>query len=208
LNKPKITIIDYQASNLRSVQKALEANGAKAEISDKPEIIAKSDAIVFPGQGAIDPSMKKLNEKNLIEVIQSYISSNKPFLGICLGLQLLFESSDEGEANCLGVLEGKSKLFPKSVKTPHMGWNQIQINIQNPLFDGIKSNSYFYFVHSYYALPKNNTIISSETDYGVKFCSSIVKNNLMGVQFHPEKSGPNGLKIYNNFINFIKSGKI
>lgn len=89
-----------------------------------------------------------------------------------------------------------------------MGWNQIQINIQNPLFDGIKSNSYFYFVHSYYALPKNNTIISSETDYGVKFCSSIVKNNLMGVQFHPEKSGPNGLKIYNNFINFIKSGKV
>ena len=152
--------------------------------------------------------MKKLNEKNLIEVIQSYISSNKPFLGICLGLQLLFESSDEGEANCLGVLEGKSKLFPKSVKTPHMGWNQIQINIQNPLFDGIKSNSYFYFVHSYYALPKNNKIISSETDYGVKFCSSIVKNNLMGVQFHPEKSGPNGLKIYNNFINFIKSGKV
>ena len=133
MNKPKITIIDYQASNLRSVQKALEANGAKAEISDKPEIIAKSDAIVFPGQGAIDPSMKKLNEKNLIEVIQSYISSNKPFLGICLGLQLLFESSDEGEANCLGVLEGKSKLFPKSVKTPHMGWNQIQINIQTIL---------------------------------------------------------------------------
>ena len=208
MNKPKITIIDYQASNLRSVQKALEVNGAEAEISDKPEIISKSDAIVFPGQGAIDPSMNQLKEKNLTETIKTYISNNKPFLGICLGLQLLFESSDEGEANCLGVLGGKSKLFPKSVKTPHMGWNQIQINIQNPLFDGIKSNSYFYFVHSYYALPKNNKIISSETDYGVKFCSSIVKNNLMGVQFHPEKSGPNGLKIYNNFINFIKSGKV
>ena len=152
--------------------------------------------------------MNQLKEKNLTETIKTYISNDKPFLGICLGLQLLFESSDEGEANCLGVLGGKSKLFPKSVKTPHMGWNQIQINIQNPLFDGIKSNSYFYFVHSYYALPKNNKIISSETDYGVKFCSSIVKNNLMGVQFHPEKSGPNGLKIYNNFINFIKSGKV
>ncbi|MBN19034.1 MAG: imidazole glycerol phosphate synthase subunit HisH [Chloroflexi bacterium] len=208
MNKPKITIIDYQASNLRSVQKALEANGATTQISDNPKTISQSDAIVFPGQGAIDPSMKKLNEKNLIESIKLYISNDKPFLGICLGLQLLFEFSDEGKENCLGILKGNSKLFPPDVKTPHIGWNQVEIHISNPLFNGIKSNSYFYFVHSYYALPKDNKIISSKTDYGVEFCSSIINKNLMGVQFHPEKSGPNGLKVYNNFIKFIKDGRM
>ena len=206
MNKPKITIIDYQASNLRSVQKALEVNGAEAEISDKPEIISKSDAIVFPGQGAIDPSMNQLKEKNLTETIKTYISNNKPFLGICLGLQLLFESSDEGEANCLGVLGGKSKLFPKSVKTPHMGWNQIQINIQNPLFDGIKSNSYFYFVHSYYADPENKTIVTGLTDYGLEFCSALCSDNIIAVQFHPEKSGELGLRIYKNFLGIVEKG--
>lgn len=208
LNKPLITIIDYQASNLRSVQKAIEANGAKAIISDKAEVISKSDAIVFPGQGAIDPAMKKLSEKKLIDIIKSYISNNKPFLGICLGLQLLFDSSDEGDEKCLGILEGKSKLFPSSVKTPHMGWNQVEINLPNPLFKDIPSNSFFYFVHSYYALPKNDKIIASKTEYGIEFCSSIITKNVMGVQFHPEKSGANGLKIYSNFINFIKNGKV
>ncbi|MDD3374964.1 MAG: imidazole glycerol phosphate synthase subunit HisH [Candidatus Omnitrophica bacterium] len=195
-----ISIVDYGMGNLRSVQKALEKVGATAIVTDNPDIISTSEKIVLPGVGAIAPAMDKLKSLKLIEIIKNAIKNGKPFLGICLGLQLLFDQSDEGgTVETLGIIPGSVVRFT-DLKIPHMGWNQLNIKQKNcPLFKGIEENSNAYFCHSFFVKPKNNEVSATTTNYGLDFTSSISKNNIFGVQFHPEKSQEIGLKILKNF---------
>ncbi len=203
MTTPTIAIVDYQAGNLRSVQKALERFGVRAVITSDGGEIERADGVVFPGQGASDSSMCQLRDRHLIAPIKAYIESGKPFFGVCLGLQLLLESSEEGDEPCLGVLRGTVKRLPGGLKVPHMGWNQVKLQTAHPVFDGIPDSSYFYFVHSYYADPQDRGIVAGTTSYGVEFCSAVAWDNVAAVQFHPEKSGDRGLKLYANFVKLV-----
>ena len=200
-----ITVIDYQAGNIRSVEKALEKSGASVKVSGKASDLEKSDAVVFPGQGSCDSSMVNLRNQGLDEVLVEWINSGKPFMGVCLGLQLLLEESDEGDERGLGVLEGRVEKLPEGQKVPHMGWNSVRFTTDHPVFKGVSQNSYFYFVHSYIAVPKASSIIAGHTEYGRDFCSAVAFDNVVAVQFHPEKSGENGLNIYKNFVSYVES---
>ena len=204
-DRPLIAIIDYQAGNLRSVQKALETFGANAVISSEASLISAADAVVFPGQGACDSSMRNLKEGGLDSVVISAITSGIPFLGICLGLQLLLEESEEGEEPCLGIIKGKVERLPNGLKIPHMGWNDVSFSSDHPVFNGIPDRSYFYFVHSYAAFLVDKGVVAGTTTYGKEFCSAIAFDNVVAVQFHPEKSGDIGLNIYRNFIGFVNT---
>ncbi len=196
-----IAIIDYGMGNLRSVQKALEKAGAQAEITQSPEDILKADKVVLPGVGAIRPAMEKLRDLDMVPAIRETIAKNKPFLGICLGLQLLFERSDEGGmVEALGILPGTVDRF-SSLKVPQMGWNSLKIRqAECSLFSGLKNDTYVYFCHSYFVNPAEKAVMATSTNYGVDFTSSICKGNLFGVQFHPEKSQAAGIKILENFV--------
>jgi len=196
-----IAIVDYGMGNLRSVQKALEKVGAEAKITQNSRDIAQATKIILPGVGAMQPAMEKLNTLGLIEPLKDSVKADKPFLGICVGFQLLFETSAEGgDTKGLGLLQGKVERF-SALKVPHMGWNQLNIvNLDCPLFKDIDNLTDVYFCHSYYAAPNDPEITATSTDYGVNFTSSIYKNNLYGVQFHPEKSQKAGLKILKNFV--------
>ena len=210
---PSIAIIDYKAGNLRSVQKALEECGATAHITADAEDISAADGVVFPGQGACDASMLSIRERGLFEIIRHSIDSGKPFLGVCLGLQLLLESSEEGEEPCLAILKGSTKRLPPEkteqvgLKIPHMGWNSVSLSIQHPVFEGIPNDSYFYFVHSYYADPEDKDIVAGVTNYGIDFCSAVAWDNVAAVQFHPEKSGTVGLRLYRNFLTLVDANR-
>ncbi len=195
-----IAIIDYGMGNLRSVQKALEKVGARAQVTQNPKEIQSAERVVLPGVGAMGPAMEKLRTLNLIDSIKESIRSGKPFLGICLGLQLLFDRSCEGgEVRGLGILRGSVERF-QSLKVPHMGWNQIKIkNKTSLLLRGIKDSNNVYFCHSYYVRPTDTTVAAAMTDYGVNFVSAIAHKNIFGVQFHPEKSQSLGLQILKNF---------
>ena len=205
VERPIITVIDYQAGNIRSVEKALEKSGASVKVSGKASDLEKSDAVVFPGQGSCDSSMVNLRNQGLDEVLVEWINSGKPFMGVCLGLQLLLEESDEGDERGLGVLEGRVEKLPEGQKVPHMGWNSVRFTSDHPVFKGVSQNSYFYFVHSYIAVPKASSIIAGHTEYGRDFCSAVAFDNVVAVQFHPEKSGENGLNIYKNFVSYVES---
>lgn len=205
VERPIITVIDYQAGNIRSVEKALEKSGASVKVSGKASDLEKSDAVVFPGQGSCDSSMVNLRNQGLDEVLVEWINSGKPFMGVCLGLQLLLEESDEGDERGLGVLEGRVEKLPEGQKVPHMGWNSVRFTTDHPVFKGVSQNSYFYFVHSYIAVPKASSIIAGHTEYGRDFCSAVAFDNVVAVQFHPEKSGKNGLNIYKNFVSYVES---
>ena len=210
---PSIAIIDYKAGNLRSVQKALEECGATAHITADAEDISAADGVVFPGQGACDASMLSIRERGLFEIIRHSIDSGKPFLGVCLGLQLLLESSEEGEEPCLAILKGSTKRLPPEktdqvgLKIPHMGWNSVSLSVQHPVFEGIPNDSYFYFVHSYYADPEDKDIVAGVTNYGIDFCSAVAWDNVAAVQFHPEKSGAVGLRLYRNFLTLVDANR-
>ena len=195
-----ITIIDYGMGNLRSVQKAFEKVGAAAMITQNPKDIDGADQVVLPGVGAMQPAMQKLKELHLIVPIKKAITDGKPFLGICLGLQLLFEKGFEGgEVDGLGIFPGTVERFA-SLKVPHMGWNQINIkDLPCPLFAGVSNMSHFYFCHSYYVKPMDSNLVAAATDYGIEFASAIAWKNIFGVQFHPEKSQTLGLGILKNF---------
>ncbi|MDA0769443.1 MAG: imidazole glycerol phosphate synthase subunit HisH [Chloroflexi bacterium] len=206
-NRPQIAIVDYQAGNLRSVQKALEKCGAAAIATSDPEAIRQADGVVFPGQGACDSSMRHIRELGLEGPIKESILSGKPFLGVCLGLQLLLEESDEGDEACLGILKGRVRRLPAGQKIPHMGWNQVDFKLDHPVLKGIPAGSYFYFVHSYYADPEDESVIAGTTDYGMNFCSAVAWDNVTAVQFHPEKSGDVGLIIYENFVKLVEQTK-
>ena len=199
----RIAIVNYQAGNLRSVQKALEKVGAEAFVTSNPDDILTAEGVVFPGQGACDSSMQNLRSRQLDTTIKEAISNGKPFLGVCLGMQLLLQNSDEGDESCLGILNGNVRELPSTVKRPHMGWNQVQILNNDLLFRDIPQESFFYFVHSFYADPMQNEVVSGVTDYGIEFCSALTFDNVNAVQFHPEKSGLVGLKIYDNFLKYF-----
>ncbi len=207
MSQPQIAIVDYQAGNVRSVQKALEKFGARAIITDDAGEIERSDALVFPGQGANDSSMRELKARKLIASIKDFIASGKPFFGVCLGFQLLLEESDEGKEPGLGLLLGRSRRLPEGVKVPHMGWNQVKFHIEHPVLAGIPSDSHFYFGHSYYANPEDNNMVAGTTTYGVEFCSAIAWENIVATQFHPEKSGVLGLKMYQNFVSVVEKSR-
>lgn len=196
-----IAIIDYGMGNLRSVQKALEKGGAQTIITDNKDVITKADKIVLPGVGAIRPAMERLKQLELVPVIKDAVNHDKPFLGICLGLQLLFEKTfEDGESAALGILKGNVIRFT-NLKIPQMGWNQISIQQKDcPLFKGIKDGADVYFCHSYFVQPTDKNVTATETDYGFKYTSAIARKNLFGVQFHPEKSQAVGLKILENFV--------
>ena len=200
MSTPTIAIVDYQAGNLRSVQKALQKFGADAQITSDADAIQGADGVVFPGQGACDSAMRQLRERGLAGPIKDFIASGKPFLGVCLGLQLLLEESEEGAERCLGVLPGRVRRLPQGLKIPHMGWNQVAFQIKHPVLDEIPKGSHFYFVHSYYADPDDKGIVAGTTTYGIELCSAVAWDNVVAVQFHPEKSGAVGLRIYQNFV--------
>jgi len=199
-----IAIIDYGMGNLRSVQKGFERVGYEALVTDEPGKLAEATALVLPGVGAFSAAMERLREAGLVEAIKQEIDSGKPYLGICLGLQLLFTESEEGGYHSgLGVIEGKVVRFPTGLKVPHIGWNQIEIKKKAPVLEGIEDGDFFYFVHSYYASPVDQSNIAATTDYGVDFTSIIWKDNIFALQCHPEKSQKLGLKILSNFGKLV-----
>jgi len=193
-------IVDYGTGNIRSVLKAVEFSGYSAEVIDTPEKISAAKSLIIPGQGSSGYAMKKLHEKQLVNPIIDYIKQQRPFFGVCLGLQLLMETSEEDPEPCLGIISGEVKRFKHELKIPHMGWNQVQFTRQNPVFSDIPEDSFFYFVHSYYVDPLDDNIVLGKTDYGLNFCSAIAKDNIIATQFHPEKSGEIGLSLYRNFL--------
>ena len=196
-----IAIVDYGMGNLRSVQKALEKVGAQARITFSSNDIVRADKVILPGVGAMAPAMAKLRQLGLTEAIREVISAGKPFLGICLGMQLLFEKSTEGgNVEGLKILKGTVERFTQG-KVPHMGWNQIKIQpAGQSMYQGVTDGADVYFCHSYYVVPKDLKIMASVTDYGIGYASSIAVRNIWGVQFHPEKSQTVGLKILKNFM--------
>ena len=201
-----IVIIDYGMGNLRSVQKGFERMGHQAVVTSDPDEVGRAAKVVLPGVGACKDAMSELRQRNLIEPILESINSGRPFLGICLGLQLLFDVSHEyGRHAGLGVLRGDCVRFelPQEYSVPHMGWNRLLIRRRPPILEGIEEAAQFYFVHSYYVVPSDREVIASETDYHTPFCSMIWRNNLFATQFHPEKSQSNGLKILDNFAKLL-----
>ncbi|MCX8030881.1 MAG: imidazole glycerol phosphate synthase subunit HisH [Thermodesulfovibrionales bacterium] len=207
-----IAIIDYGMGNLKSVLKAFLKLGIKASITSNINDIKNSRGIVLPGVGAFADCMKNLDRLKLIETIEKEITTGKPYFGICLGLQILFSESEEfGFCKGMNILKGKVNRFNfenisqnenLTLKVPHMGWNSVEFTKKHLLFTDIPNNSYFYFVHSYYVIPEESDIIAGKTNYGYDFTSIVIKDNILAVQFHPEKSQTNGLKILNNFNNF------
>ena len=201
-----IAIIDYGMGNLRSVQKAFEAVGASAQIISHPEEIDRAERVVLPGVGAFQDAVRTLREKNLAEPILRHIGKGKLFLGICLGLQMLFEVGyEDGVHQGLGVLKGKVVRFDVDtrlgLKVPHMGWNQLEVKRPSPLVRDLPKGCSVYFVHSYYAAPEDESVVATTTDYGGPFVSSVWRDNVMATQFHPEKSQKVGLQILSNFAN-------
>ena len=201
-----IAILDYGAGNLRSVAKALETVGASPIITDDPGVIARASGLVVPGQGHTGDAMGNLERLGMVEPIRRYVASGRPFLGVCLGQQIIFETSDEANGlACLGLIKGGVGGCPAGQKVPHMGWNSVRIRTEHPLMAGVPDDAYFYFVHSYYVDAADPSVIVGETDYGVSFASIVAQDNVFATQFHPEKSSDIGLQIYRNFAGLCAS---
>jgi imidazole glycerol-phosphate synthase subunit HisH len=209
-----IAIVDCGIGNLRSVHKAFERVGHAAQITQSPKDIARAHAVVLPGQGAFRDCMAQLGEHDLLEPVLEFIRSGRPYLGICLGLQLLMTESEEfGCHKGMNILQGRVQRFPhgltdaqgRGLKVPHMGWNQAHFTRRPPIFEGIPENAYFYFAHSFYVEPVSDAVVATMTDYGVRFVSGIWHDNMFGVQFHPEKSQIHGLRLLKNFGSMARS---
>ncbi|MGB0409378.1 MAG: imidazole glycerol phosphate synthase subunit HisH [Opitutales bacterium] len=204
--KPRLAVIDYGMGNLRSVVRAWQHVGADARLVDAPDQITGADALIFPGQGAIVDAMRLLKERGFDHAIRDWIAADKPFFGICLGLQALFEHSEEGDTPALGVFKGEVKRFQidPSLKIPHMGWNTVNFDPATPMTRGLVSGTdQFYFVHSYYVAPQDASLKLFETDYGGTFVSGICAGRCVATQFHPEKSQAKGLHLYSNFLKSL-----
>ena len=198
-----IAIIDYDAGNIKSVEKAITALGGQALLTREPEVILSAEKVILPGVGSFGDAMEKLHKYGLVEVIKKVVEKKTPFLGICLGLQLLFERSDESEGVAgLGILEGEIVRIPDApeLKIPHIGWNSLKFPHEGRLFKGLEEDSYVYFVHSYYLKAKDETIVTATTDYSTLIHASVEKDNVFACQFHPEKSSDVGLTILKNFL--------
>ena len=207
-----IAVIDYGMGNLRSVSKALEhvAPGARVEVTSDPVAVAAADRVVFPGQGAMPDCMREMEARGLRPAVLAAAQA-KPFLGICIGLQMLFDSSDEGGVRGLAVLPGRVRRFPREamrdaegrrLKVPHMGWNQVRQQNAHALWSGIENDTRFYFVHSYYAQVEEQQMVSGVSEYGLPFTCAVARDNIFAVQFHPEKSHIAGLRLLSNFVDW------
>ncbi len=202
----KVALVDYGYGNIRSVARALTKAGVSPVISGDPRELVDADAAVVPGVGAADSAMKSLERLGLVSALHRFIETGRPLLGVCLGQQLLMDWTEEGDVPCLGVIAGTAKRLPSGQKVPHMGWNSVEFVGTHPLLEGAPNPSYFYFVHSYYAEPVEDSAAVGMTEYGVRFCSMLAKGNVAATQFHPEKSGPIGLRIYENFVGLAAEG--
>src|SRR5262245_18708355 len=203
---PDVAVVDYGAGNLVSIEQALTAAGARPRRVTAGASIGAPDLLVVPGVGAAAPAMERLRAGGLVEPIRAWIDADRPFLGVCLGLQLLFEASDEDGAETFGVLRGRTKRLADAPTLPHIGWNQVERRRDHPLFDGIADGADFYFVHSYAGTPSDvdADVILAETDHGGRFVSAVARGNLLGVQFHPERSGDDGLRLLANFVAVVR----
>ncbi|MEN6331914.1 MAG: imidazole glycerol phosphate synthase subunit HisH [Smithella sp.] len=204
-----IAIIDYKAGNLTSVARALQNIGRDFLITDKKEELDRAGHVIFPGVGAAGEAMVYLRQKKLDVWLKDWVATGKPLMGICLGTQIIFDYSEENDTPCIGLVSGSTKRFPdgmqcegRLLKIPHMGWNSVQFQREHPVFQNIPAEAEFYFVHSYYPAPARNSVVLGVTDYGIEFCSVLAENNLVAMQFHPEKSGRPGLQILQNFCNW------
>jgi len=196
-----IVIVDYGAGNLRSVVNAIIRLGYRPRITNRPSEVLNARAVILPGVGAAADTMENLKALGLASSIRQFIAEGRPFLGVCLGLQILFTGTEEGGWHeCLGIIPGRVRKLPSGLKIPHMGWNQVKQRLSHPVFDGIPDEANFYFVHSYYVEPDDSSLVAGETDYGIPICSVLARDNLVATQFHPEKSGELGLRMYDNFI--------
>ena len=203
-----IAVIDYGAGNLRSVVNAIRSLGYQPKITSRPDDVRKARAVVLPGVGAACDTMSNLKSLCLIDAIGEFIAQDRPFFGVCLGLEVLLTGTEEGGWHeCLSIFPGRVKRLPAGQKIPHMGWTQVKQRVSHPVFAGIPDGANFYFVHSYYAEPEDKSLVAGETDYGIPFCSVIAKGNLVATQFHPEQSGEYGLKMYQNFIDLALARK-
>jgi glutamine amidotransferase len=210
LPRPEITVVDFGAGNLRSVARALEATGQLPRLTSDAKDVDNATALVLPGVGSSNDAMKALRKLDLVEPLRAYAASGRPFLGVCLGLQLLYEWSEEGGGGeCLGLLPGTVKRFPSQpgLKVPQIGWNAVQLRAEHPLLQDIPSGSYFYFVHSYYAEPEPSVTLG-EADHGVTFAAIVARDSVLATQFHPEKSADVGLRIYANFGRIVSQGRV
>ena len=197
----RVVIVDYGAGNLRSVARAVAHQGFESLVTCEASAVARAEAVIVPGVGAAADTMRNLQDGGLVEPIQEYIDSGRPFLGVCMGQQALLSVSEEGgEHRCLDVIPGRVRRLPRGLKVPHMGWNQVRQMAPHAVFDGIPDDSYFYFVHSYYPDPEDRACVIGETEYGVRFASVLARDNIVATQFHPEKSGESGLRFYRNFL--------
>jgi glutamine amidotransferase len=196
-----IAIIDYGAGNLRSVANAVARAGHRAVVTGNPGDLSDAAAVILPGVGAAADTMQNLQRRGFADAIRRVAADGMPIMAICVGMQVLFEETEEGGRHrCLGIIPGLVRRLPPGLKVPHMGWNQVSQKTDHPLFDAIPDEAHFYFVHSYYAEPQDGSLVAGTTDYGIPFCSVLVSGNLMATQFHPEKSGENGLRMYENFL--------
>jgi imidazole glycerol-phosphate synthase subunit HisH len=196
-----IAIVDYDLGNLASVRNAFAEVGARAERTADPETIREADGVVLPGVGAASAGMERLRARGLQDVVLEVARSGRPLLGLCLGMQLLFEHSEEGAASCLGLLPGSVRLMQVDLKVPHIGWNQVRTSSRTNLWKGLPADPYFYFVHSYVCVPADQSLSAGESEYGETFCSAVTSGLIWGVQFHPERSGKNGLQLIRNFVD-------
>ena len=206
--RPRIAVVDYGAGNLVSIGQALERVGADATIAHEPDDLRAPDAVVVPGVGAARPAMDRLAAHGLIEPLQAWLGGDRPFLGICLGLQLLFDASDEDGAETLGAIPGRTVRLDEAPTLPHIGWNQVERTRPHRLFDGIADGADFYFVHSYAGAPTSTAgdAVLATTEHGTRFTSAIARDGLLGVQFHPERSGDDGLQLLANFVGLVRAG--
>ncbi len=202
-----IAVVDYGAGNLGSVVNALEHLGIAHVVTDDPATIVGAPGVIFPGVGATADAMRNLRERGLVEPLRAVAASGRPLFGVCVGQQVLFDTSHEGEPHpCLGILGGEVRRFPDAdLIVPHTGWNGVTLRRAHPLFAGIPDGTEFYFVHSYYCAPIDDAIILGETDYGAPFAAAIARGNVLATQFHPEKSGRWGLEIYRNFAQIVEA---
>lgn len=206
--RPRIAVVDYGAGNLVSIEQALTSVGATVAVARDDEALRDVDAVVVPGVGAAGPAMARLERRGLVEPVRDWIAADRPFLGICLGLQLLFEGSDEDGAATLGVLHGRTSRLVEAPTLPHIGWNQVERRRDHALFTGIADGADFYFVHSYVAAPTDDRLIVATTGHGRPFVSAIARGPLLGVQFHPERSGDDGLQLLANFVDLAAAARI
>ena len=201
LDSLDVVILDYDAGNLRSVVRAVERIGARPEVASVGAALDQADAVILPGVGAAADTMRNLRQRGLVEPIREYVAADRPFLGVCMGLQALMTASDEGGGHdCLDILPGRVVRLPAGRKVPHMGWNRVRRKRESALFNGIPDGAYFYFVHSYYCDLSEVGDVLAATDYGVEVAAVVQRSNLAATQFHPEKSGAYGLRIYRNFL--------